>query len=315
MSMKHLVILLGSSLSLAVLAASATNPAKELSAQIEENDAAVLFDDFTYEDRDALSDNGWIVRTEPGWPGVPGAIWWEDGVAVLDDPENLDNRLVQMTSATDGTTTYQTQLCHQRKFYEGTYASRVRFSDEPASGPDGDQIVQTFYTISPLAFALDPDYSELDFEYLPNGGWGMPRNVFFVTTWETFRPEPDWQADNTSDWAEDSYDSWHTLVIQATDGTVGYYIDDDLMGTHRGRYYPEVPMSINYNLWFIRDGQIRSNEAREYIEQIDWVFHVANTILSPDEVAEAVDEYRTAEVDFVDTVPEWSPPMPSPCNF
>jgi hypothetical protein len=276
---------------------------------------AILFDDFDYADLDAFNENGWIVRTEPGWPGVPGAIWWEEGVKFVDDSENPDNRLVQMTSATDGTTTYQTQICQQRKFLEGTYASRIRFSDEPANGPDGDNLVETFYTISPLAFDLDPDYSELDYEYLPNGGWGIPQNIFFVTTWETFRPEPNWQADNTSDWVEDSFDGWHTIVMQVADETVTYYIDDELMGTHEGRYYPEVPMSINYNLWFIRDGLIQSDEYREYIEQIDWVYHAADVILTPDEVATEVANYREADVDFEDTTPEWSPPMVSPCNF
>jgi len=281
----------------------------------QDDEMAILFDDFKYEDVEAFEENDWIVRTEPGWPGVPGAIWREEGVTFVDDSEDDENRLMQMTSATDGTTTYQTQVCHQRKFYEGTYASRIRFSDEPALGPDGDNIVQTFYTISPLAFDLDPNYSELDYEYLPNGGWGILHNVFFVTTWETFRPDPNWLADNTSDSVEDSFDGWHTIVMQVADDTVRYYIDDEMMGEHRGRYYPEAPMSINYNLWFIRDGLIPSDEPREYVEQIDWAYHAANVVLTPDEVAAEVARYRETDVGFVDTVPEWSPPMTSPCNF
>ena len=31
-------------------------------------------------------------------------------------------------------------------------------------------------------FDLDPDYGELDFEYLPNGGWGEPSNILYTTT-------------------------------------------------------------------------------------------------------------------------------------
>jgi len=93
-----------------------------------------------------------------------------------------------MTSSTDGPNakTTQTQICHQRKYLEGTYAARVRFTDNPVSGPGGDQIVQSFYTISPLKAAMDLDYSELDFEYLPNGGWGIAGPTLYATTWETF---------------------------------------------------------------------------------------------------------------------------------
>ena len=46
---------------------------------------------------------------------------------------------------------------------------------------DGDQVVQTFYTITPYLEPLDPDYSEMDYEYLPNGGWGGAALTFHVT--------------------------------------------------------------------------------------------------------------------------------------
>ncbi|CAM5394841.1 hydrolase [Streptomyces badius] len=38
------------------------------------------------------------------------------------------------------------------------------------SGPDGDRIVQTFFTINDLKAPMADDYAEYDFEYLPNGG-------------------------------------------------------------------------------------------------------------------------------------------------
>ena len=72
----------------------------------------------------------------------------------------------------------------RRKYRDGTYATRVRFRNRPTIGPGGDEVVETFYTISPLKKPLDPDYSELDFEYLPNGGWGLAAPTLWVTSWE-----------------------------------------------------------------------------------------------------------------------------------
>lgn len=301
-----LMILLGRS---AVTAQEAT-PSAEL---------RLFFDDFNYAatDDDLFVERGWIVRTAEGWPGVPGATWSAEDVIIVEDPDDESNLLVEMRSSTDGTNenTLQTQFCQQRKFLEGTYAARVHFSDEPATGPDGDNIVQTFYTISPLAFDLDPDYSELDFEYLPNGGWGFPENVFFSTTWESFRPEPNWLADNVSENVQDSFEGWHTLVVQVTSTSVKYYIDGDLFAFHTGEFVPEVPMSINFNLWFINGGLLDSDEPREYVEYVDWAFHTADTILSPEEVDAAITDLRDEETFYIDTVPPLDPVLESPCNF
>src|SRR6188474_99222 len=100
----------------------------------------ILFDDFSYANQEQLKKNGWIVRTVDGWPGVPGAKWLDTNVMLLKDPSNAKNRILRMTSSTDGTpaNTTQTQICHQRKYREGTYAARVRFTDSPVSGPPGD---------------------------------------------------------------------------------------------------------------------------------------------------------------------------------
>jgi hypothetical protein len=282
-------------------------------------EANLFFDDFAYAatDDEVFAERGWIVRSVEGWPGVSGATWSTDAVTVVEDPDDEDNRLVQMISSTDGTpeNTVQTQFCQSRKFLYGTYAARVRFSDAPEVGPDGDSIVQTFYTISPLAFDLDPDYSELDFEYLPNGGWGFGDSVFFTTTWETFRPEPNWLADNVSQNDQDSYEGWHVLVMQVTDSAVKYYVDGDLFAFHTGKFVPEVPMSINFNLWFVNGGLVGSNEAREYVEYVDWVFHAADAVLSPEAVESQIETLREAGVNYVDDVPPLNPVLESPCNF
>jgi hypothetical protein len=277
----------------------------------------ILFDDFSYTNKTQLKKHGWIVRTAAGWPGVPGATWAEEGVSILKDPAQPNNRIVRMTSSTDGTAanTRQTQLCHQRKYFEGTYAARVRFSDTPVSGPGGDQLVQSFYTISPLKAPMDPDYSELDWEYLPNGGWGIDGPTLYATTWETFSPEPNWKKDNVFKTEGGSQAGWHTLVTQVFDQKVRYFVDGKLFAEHGGEYYPEDTMSINFNLWFIRDGMVKANETRQYQEDIDWVFHQAGVGLTPEQVEAAVADLRRQHIQFRDTVPPKVPALVSPCNF
>ena len=277
----------------------------------------VLFDDFSYADKAQLKKNGWIVRTEPGWPGVPGATWSEEGVTLVKDATQPNNQIIRMTSSTDGTAanTTQTQLCHQRKYLEGTYAARVRFSDDPVSGPRGDQLVQSFYTISPLKAPMDPDYSELDWEYLPNGGWGVDGPTLDATTWETFSPEPNWKKDNVFKMANGSQAGWHTLVTQVFDQKVKYFVDGKLFAEHGDNYYPEDTMSINFNLWFIRDGMAQAKERRQYQVDIDWVYFEAGRALTPEQIETAVASMRRRSIKFRDTVPPKVPALKSPCNF
>jgi hypothetical protein len=220
-----------------------------------------------------------------------------------------------MSSSTDGTEagTRQTQICHQRKYREGTYATRVRFRDAPTTGPDGDGAVETFYTISPLKAPMHPDYSEIDFEYLPNGGWGLPAPSLTLATWETFSPEPNWIADNSGVTKAGSRDGWHTLVLQVGGGAVRYSVDGTLLATLGGRYYPEVAMSINYNLWFIRGGLIESRKVRRYDQDVDWVFHQAGLVLSTQQVLARVAELRRASIAFRDTVRETT--LPPACKL
>ena len=279
--------------------------------------AKILFDDFNYSNYRQLARHGWIIRTAPGWPGMPGAVWGNKGVSLFADRERRGNRILRMTSSTDGTgsNTYQTQICHQRKYLEGTYAARVRFVDLPTDGPSGDQLVESFYNISPLKAPMDPDYSELDFEYLPNGGWGSVGPTLFTTSWRTFSPEPNWKKDNVFSTRTGSLAGWHTLVTQVSDGKVKYFIDGKPLAEHSGQYYPRSLMSINFNLWFIRDGAVKSTAVRHYQEDIDWVFHQARKMLAPEEVEAKVAALRRRSVGFQDTVPAPVPSLVSPCDY
>ncbi len=276
----------------------------------------VLFDDFSYEHVHDMPKNGWCLRTKAGWPGIPGAKWGPQALAAIDDPAIKGNRLIRLTAFTDGTgeNTQQAQFCHQRKYREGTYAARVRFTDAPVSGPAGDQTVQTFYLISPLVEPMHPDYSEVDFEYLPGGGWGSTGQTLFGTTWETFSPEPNWKKDNIFDTLSGSQAGWHELVVQVGEGKVRYFIDGKAYAEHGDRFYPEVLMSINFNLWFIKEGLAPSRERREYQQDVDWVFF-EKAIIPPSDVQARVKSLREKGTQFVDTVVAPTPALESPCDF
>jgi hypothetical protein len=312
--MKYIVLSILCLFILGDCASSTIIPIVKITPTSSSESSQILFDDFSYSTTDEMTGNGWIVRSGSGWPGVSGATFRPENVSFVDYPDPADNRLLRMTSSTDGSgeNTYQTQICHQRKYLEGTYAAHVRFSDESTSGIDGDQVVETFYTITPYEKPLDPDYSEMDYEYLPNGGWGGAELTFYVTTWETVQIEP-WNADNTSNTIQGSLAGWHTLVTQVIGGTVRYFVDGKLIAQHGGEYYPDAPMSINFNLWFIDGGLVQAAGIREYQEDIDWVFHEADVLLMPDEVNARISELRNASVKFQDTV--LSGIQASPCNL
>ncbi|MGE6738199.1 cellulose binding domain-containing protein, partial [Streptomyces sp. NPDC059900] len=177
-------------------------------------DGPTLFDDFNYSGHTdpKIAAHGWSVRSNSGGPGVPGATWSPENVTF---PSQSGNSVMNLETSTAGTaaSTKQTELLTQAmKFRNGTYAARVKFSDAPRSGPDGDRLVQTFFTINDLKAPMADDYAEYDFEYLPNGGWGEPANILYTTSWETYRPDP-WEAVNQHSEARQSYAGWHDLVV------------------------------------------------------------------------------------------------------
>lgn len=262
---------------------------------------ALLFDDFHYAAHDdpGLSAHGWTVRSGGGGPGVPGAVWDPSNVTF---PDADGEPVMRLESSTDGSATEQTEVYHARKFHEGTYAARVRFTDSPVTGPDGDHVVQTFFTITPLDHPMDPDYGEADFEYLPNGGWGTDAQSMYLTTWETYRPDP-WEAVNTHDVVVRSFEGWHDLVMTISGGEVAYFIDGREVARHGEPYYPETPMSVNVNQWFIAEGLTGSGEYRAYHQDVDWVLHVKDEVLTPEQVAAEVGALREAGTGFTDTVP------------
>ncbi|HXQ35741.1 MAG TPA: hypothetical protein VN843_17125, partial [Anaerolineales bacterium] len=118
---------------------------------------------------------------------------------------------------------------------------------------------------------------------------------------------------NRSNSVQGSLAGWHTLVTQVIGGTVRYFVDGTLISQHGGAYYPDAPMSINFNLWFIEGGLMQSEGIREYQEDIDWVYHEAGALLMPDEVNTRVLKLRNASIKFEDSIIAGI--QPSPCDL
>ncbi len=264
----------------------------------------VLFDDFSYTGHTdpAITAHGWTIRAGGGGPGVGQATWAPENVTFAKEGANSVMTL-RTSTAGSGASTRQTEVhTDARKFKNGTYAARVRFADTPTSGPDGDHLVQSFFTINDLTAPMADDYAEYDFEYLPNGGWGETANVLYTTSWETFRPDP-WEAVNQHTEARTSHAGWHDLVLTIDDTTLVYYLDGQEFARHDARYLPERPMSIHFNQWLIDLAGQTSTVPRAYEEQVDYVLHVKDQVLSPAQVAAKVAAYRSTGTAFEDSVP------------
>ena len=276
-----------------------------------------FFDDFSHTDLSALQAAGWTPRSKAGHPGVVGASWSAGGLQLMEDPTDKTNRLLRLSARSDGTPagTANVQLCFLRKVLEGTYAARVRFSDTPVRGADGDPIIQTFYVVSPLQHDFDPTFSEFDWEYLPHGGWGSERPRLYGVSWQTVRIEP-WQAFNQPHEEFGSFEGWHVLMMQIAGGKTRLFIDGRQLAEHGGRNHPVVPMSINFSLWFAPVGLLpESSTPRTYQQDVDWVFHARNEVLSPAQVTAEVLRLRGLHIPFIDTVPAAVPSLESRCDF
>src|SRR5204862_6957519 len=112
--------------------------------------------------------------------------------------------------------------------------------------------------------SLDPDDSYLDVEYLPNGGWSSLGPILFTTSGRPFSPEPNWKKVNIFYTSHGRIAGWHTLITQVSDGKVKYFIDGKSLAEHSAQYYPRSLMSINFNLWFVKDQTVKSILVRHY---------------------------------------------------
>lgn len=265
-----------------------------------------LFNDFNYSGPydSNIGLHNWVIRTGSGAPGPAGTSWSASNISFHDDASLASNKIMRLKASTNGTGagTSQSEIyTSSMKFKEGTYAARVRFTDSPISGPDGDGIVETFFTISALRYDNDPLYSELDFELLANGGWGVSQPAMWNTSWYTYSNNP-WSKDNLYTAHVGNYTGWHTLVMVVSGGEVKYYLDGSLISTHGGKYYPRTNMSINFNLWFMAEALMGTSTPRTYEMDVDWVYHAKNTVLTTSQVQDIVQNYRNQSIRQADNI-------------
>lgn len=271
---------------------------------------ALFFDDFLQPDTTALRQDGWVLREGQGHPGVPGARWQADAI-------RLQGGELRLQAHSDGRPegTVQAQLCHQRKLLEGTWSARVRWSDTPLQGPAGDPVIQTFYAVAPLRHDFDPDFSELDWEYLAHGGWGSPQPRLYAINWQTVRLSP-WQAHNQALQRPGSHAGWQQLSMQVGGGHTRWFLNDEEIAVHGGRAQPVQPMALAFSVWFSPDGLLPPSAGlRRHEQAVDWVMQLPGQRLSPAAVRERVAALRRAGIARVDTVPPADPPLDSPCDF
>ena len=223
----------------------AETPPVEMPVEMPPADPNLFFDDFNYASNSDVefTNFGWTLKSGAGFPGLTGAVWNPENVSFVADPEIPNNQLMRMTSSTETRANIsQSEACHQFKFLEGTYAARVRFTDTAESGTTADQVIQTFFTISAEEtrdMAL-PQYSECDFEYLPNGAWGAGQRLELVT-WESYDYTNGLDIRNNAFSQElGSQQGWHTLHILIMNGSVVYSLDGSVVGTHGGEEYPRI---------------------------------------------------------------------------
>ena len=266
----------------------------------------VLFDDFAYTGpRDpALSANGWAVRSGEGGPGIKDT-WSADGVsfpaeeAGADGEEGKEGQALQLRARTDGTErgTLQSEFHSTAPaFFTGTLVARVNFGNEPTSGKDGDHIAESLFGISPDH--ASSKYSELDYEYMPNGGWGRLGPRLDTTSWRSSE-----RGDRATDSHTSKLDGWHTLVITAVGGSAVYSLDGEELFTSGSRYFPREPMTVNVSAWFI-DLPFKGASPRTWDMRVDWLYYESGKAVSEKAAEKAVSGFAAAGTRYINTLPK-----------
>ncbi|MFF1836482.1 cellulose binding domain-containing protein [Streptomyces sp. NPDC058231] len=262
----------------------------------------IVFDDFHYSGPDdpALHAHGWLVRTSPGGPGIHDT-WSAAGVSFPAEKAAVGGQVLQLRASTDGTKASTKQAEVQSSgtnFLTGTYAARIYFNDRPTSGRNGDHVNESFYTISPN----NSRYSELDNEYMPNGGWGAPGPRLDTTSWYSADA-----GDRVTHKLVSSLQGWHTVVITAVHGAATYSVDGHKLFSSGGKYFPHQNMSINFNTWFV---DLPFTGPRAWDMRVNWFYYKADKAQSLADVQKAVNDVHDSGTHYVNTVPGHCPCFP-----
>ncbi len=259
--------------------------------------SGVLFDNFHYSGAGdpALAANGWKVRTGEGGPGVRHS-WSGDGVGFPSVDGAQGGQAMRLRVTTDGTQkgTSQSELQSAKPgFFTGTMAARVYFDDQPVTGRNGDHVNQNFFALS--QDAASSKYSELDYEYMPNGGWGAPGPRLDTTSWRSAK-----QGDRTTRDHTQRLKGWHTMMITAMDGKVTYSVDGRALYTHNG-YFPRERMGIHFSTWLV---DLPFKGDRTWDMKVNWVYCEDGRAVSKTEVEKKVAAFYANGTHHIDTLPK-----------
>lgn len=260
-----------------------------------------FFDDFAYNDRTnpMFSCFGWHVRDhEAGWPGLCSqwAGAWDAGQVTL------DNSMLHLRASTGGdcSNTLQSEVrTTDARFADGTYAARIQFTDAPHYTLGFPPSVQAFFLLNGHP-ACDPDYLEVDFEYLPNGTWTPPAGspTLWMGWWRQ-KHDPNIPAPGCPDvhttWnSVGSLDGdWHICTVQVANDGLRYYIDGNCVP--EGGYSvacPDRPLRILFQHWFVEP--LTSDPNQPFTMDVDWVYYAHGVPFEPSDISARVQELRGA---------------------
>lgn len=193
-------------------------------------------------------------------------------------------RLKTVTRGTDDTTE-QSQVVGRQMHGWGTYAALMRFDDSAVCGKGGDRPVQAFYLSSPEKD--EPRlFSEVDFEYLPHGGWGNYKTPkLHLTSWDAFGNGVR-KVTNTP--LDGSFHGWHLLVVNSTPDEVKMSVDGKTLASYKKPYTQDSQMRLAWRLRTLTQGRVESSELRCYQMDVAWALFAGNKYLNSDEVKELV---------------------------